>query len=273
MSYILEALKKLEREKSRSRRAVDPLKQIVTHEYSPSVSLASRASWLKAAVGVLVAVALIGTTYWTTRYVLLPHRQTAVSEHKGEPVVTNEVARDAEGLSGEHIRGRSRVPSSPPSTASDNASMPLDRKRPGSQLHAYGDAPNEDDTGFEGGTYPLKSEYQSRLSPLDAIEQPLDLEDNELGTQGLYSDPASEQEGENTAGERFAVTHAPSGSPALKISAIAWSNDTSKRFAIVNLRSVHEGDSIEGALVHEIHEDGIVFKWQGDNYKILMSRH
>ena len=108
---------------------------------------------------------------------------------------------------------------------------------------------------------------------LDAIEQPLDLEDNELGTQGLYSDPASEQDGENTVGERFAVTHAPSGSPALKISAIAWSNDTSKRFAIVNLRSVHEGDSIEGALVHEIHEDGIVFKWQGDDYKILMSRH
>jgi hypothetical protein len=73
--------------------------------------------------------------------------------------------------------------------------------------------------------------------------------------------------------QRYASMRPPSGFPALRISAIAWSPDALKRFAIVNLKSVHPGDSIEGAMVSEIQSDGIVFKWQGSEYKILMSRH
>jgi hypothetical protein len=57
----------------------------------------------------------------------------------------------------------------------------------------------------------------------------------------------------------------------IRINAIAWSRDKSQRFALVNLKTVHEGDQVQGLSVVEIEEDGVVFEQGGTKYRVRLS--
>lgn len=56
----------------------------------------------------------------------------------------------------------------------------------------------------------------------------------------------------------------------IKISAIVWSREKKNRFAMINLKTVYEGDSYEGKGVLEIQQDGILFMEGNEQYKILL---
>ena len=58
----------------------------------------------------------------------------------------------------------------------------------------------------------------------------------------------------------------------IKINAIAYSRDEGSRFAVVNLKTVHEGDQLEGLAVVEIQENGIVFEEGGTRYIVLLGK-
>jgi hypothetical protein len=58
----------------------------------------------------------------------------------------------------------------------------------------------------------------------------------------------------------------------IKINAIAYSGDERNRFAVVNLKTVHEGDRVEGLVVVEILENGIVFEEGGTKYRVLLGK-
>ncbi len=58
----------------------------------------------------------------------------------------------------------------------------------------------------------------------------------------------------------------------IKINAIAYSRDERSRFAVVNLKTVHEGDQVEGLAVVEIEENGIVFEEGGTKYRVSLGR-
>jgi len=58
----------------------------------------------------------------------------------------------------------------------------------------------------------------------------------------------------------------------IKINAIAYSRDERNRFALVNLKTVHEGDRVEGLAVVEIQENGIVFEEGGTKYRVLLGK-
>ena len=58
----------------------------------------------------------------------------------------------------------------------------------------------------------------------------------------------------------------------IKINAIAYSRDERSRFAVVNLKTVHEGDQVEGLAVVEIQENGIVFEEGGTKYRVLLGK-
>jgi len=66
----------------------------------------------------------------------------------------------------------------------------------------------------------------------------------------------------------------PSGSamspPSLRITAIGWDEDPSKRFAFVNGMMVHEGDIIEEAKIVEIYPKHIRFLQNGQYFEIRM---
>jgi type II secretory pathway component PulC len=57
----------------------------------------------------------------------------------------------------------------------------------------------------------------------------------------------------------------------IKINAIAWSRDRNQRFALVNLKTVREGDKVQGLSVVEIEEDGVVFEQGGTKYRVTVS--
>ena len=61
-----------------------------------------------------------------------------------------------------------------------------------------------------------------------------------------------------------------SSETGLRISAIVWSPDRGKRFAIVNLKTVYAGDSVAGARVEEILEDEVVFEKGGERFSVGM---
>ena len=58
----------------------------------------------------------------------------------------------------------------------------------------------------------------------------------------------------------------------ISIGAIAWSTESDKRFAVVNHKTVHEGDHVSGLEVAEIGKDGIIFRDGSETYKVLMKR-
>ncbi len=58
----------------------------------------------------------------------------------------------------------------------------------------------------------------------------------------------------------------------IKINAIAYSRDERSRFAVVNLKTVHEGDRVEGLAVVEIQENGIVFEEGGTKYRVSLGK-
>jgi hypothetical protein len=60
--------------------------------------------------------------------------------------------------------------------------------------------------------------------------------------------------------------------PEIKINAIAYSRDEDARFAVVNLKTVHVGDQVEGLAVVEIQENGIIFEEGGTKYKVLLGK-
>ena len=58
----------------------------------------------------------------------------------------------------------------------------------------------------------------------------------------------------------------------IKINAIAYSRDDRSRFAVVNLKTVHEGDELEGLAVVAIQENGIVFEREGTKYRVRLGK-
>lgn len=272
MSYILEALRKLEREKARTRKEIDPVRQLVRLDHVSSEPSPKLRVWQKLAIGTSVGILLIGATYWTTRHIFLSNPQALVSSgRRGTDVSKEEIQVPVdvqEGRIEEGTKARSPV-------SQDNAIL-LGQKEVISRTRAHEETGREErqEDSLPGPSLP-RSEYRPSLDQQsDTIREPLNLEDDQSGESPRVDvGRMARSERRNTAGERDYAAQLPQDFPALKISAVAWSSDTLKRFAIVNLKSVHEGDSIDGAVVSEIQIDGVIFKWRGNEYRLLMSRH
>lgn len=271
MSYILEALKKLEKDKARSRKELDPIRQLVRLDYASAEPSRGMRGWHKLAISICVGVLLISATYWTTRRMFLSNLHDLVGPAtKGRHVVLDE-AQNPSGVQSQKEENARALPLA----LQDNATL-LPRRE------SLSKPPSGEETGREGHQEvsppepsPPRNEYHSDVDqPNDSVGEPLKLDDDqvdELPTANMQRTVKSERR--SRAGERTYAAQTPPNFPALKISAVAWSPDSVKRFAVVNLRSVHEGDSIEGAVVSEIQLDGVIFKWQGNEYRLLMSRH
>lgn len=72
------------------------------------------------------------------------------------------------------------------------------------------------------------------------------------------------------------VEHTPAGPaatpPSLKISAIVWYEDPSKRFAMINGTISTEGSLVDGVKVAEIRPTGVVFLHNGQYFEIPISK-
>ncbi|MBT8356941.1 MAG: GspB domain-containing protein [Desulfobacterales bacterium] len=59
----------------------------------------------------------------------------------------------------------------------------------------------------------------------------------------------------------------PSGVSGLKLQAIAWSSNSKDRICVVNGRILHEGSSIDGALIFRIDKNDVSFQKEGERWK------
>jgi hypothetical protein len=66
---------------------------------------------------------------------------------------------------------------------------------------------------------------------------------------------------------RSAISFKSAASSGLKLQAIAWSSDSKERIAVVNGRILHEGSSIEGALIIRIDKNDVSFQKGGEQWK------
>jgi hypothetical protein len=116
----------------------------------------------------------------------------------------------------------------------------------------------------------------TRLPP--KIETPAGNKPTEasLGEKKTNQNVISEEPKVAPGNTKKTPEHAPTGSattpPSLKISAIVWYEDPSKRFAMINGMITTEGSLIEGVKVVEINPTGVRFLHNGQYFEIPMSR-
>jgi len=237
MSYILDALRRLEQDKERAKRGTSPMEAVFVPDIEGVEAPERMRLWWVGALVVLL-VTVIALTYWITRHTLVPP-----TEHAREGAVPQ--------LSS----AQPRYDSSPPAPSPEAAS-----------------------SSFQ----PLPSDPE-RTAPSPTPTKPAEVADpsppirTEAGSHPVVSsdedDLAGRQEravvsGEASEGE---VIQEWKGSD-IKINAIAYSRDERGRFAVVNLKTVHEGDRIEDLAVVEIQEDGIVFEEGGTKYRMSLGK-
>lgn len=59
----------------------------------------------------------------------------------------------------------------------------------------------------------------------------------------------------------------------LKLQALAWSDEVTKRMAVINGRIVREGESVDGYRVIEIHEEEVVVNQDGKSWRLEFGLH
>ncbi len=229
MSYILDALRRLEQDKELAKRGASPMEAVLVPDIE-GVETPERMRFWWVGAGVVLLVAAIALTYWITRHTLVPpveHAQEGTSPQFSSARPEYEPPPPAPSPT----RVTSSNPGAPPS------SPPL-RK-------------------------PAEVAVPAPPIPVEAVSQPVvpTGEDTLAGRQDRAA--TSEEASEDEVFEEWRGSK-------IKINAIAYSREERNRFAVVNLKTVHQGDRVEGLAVVEIQENGIVFEEGGTKYRVKL---
>ena len=252
MSYILDALRRLEQDKERAKRGTNPVEAVLVPDLEAEErSERKRFGWVF--VGLVVVVAVIAATYWITRRTLVSpgdHVREGKAPHLAavRPGYDRLPPRPAPEAGPSSLRALPPLRERTVSPATHEAEVPASSSKPEATPHL---------TPFEAEPIPLRDEERRRPAVFtgEGAGQPAGQHDSVM-----FPD-ASEAE----------VIQRWRGSE-IKINAIAYSRHRQNRFAVVNLKTVHEGDLFEDLVVAEIQEKGILFERAGKKYKVLLGR-
>lgn len=274
MSTILDALRKLEEERKRQQGA-DPIREALEPVAAPAGSSpARRGQAVRVGAVVLVLLAAVLVTY-------------RLSTREDRPVATVTPSTPAVAL-----RGPGGEPSLSPQP-SPQSSAPADRA-----VHSFPppfyEAPRgqtaEDAAASPGRPHSSVVDLpETRSSPGRVVPLP---EGTELGIEAEAPVAATEEAAPQDAEEEAPLVpeEIPFEEPdmeevapeprratsqeeqGIRISAVVWSPEPQNRFAVVNLRTLREGEEISGRVVDEIQPDGVIFVEGGQRYKVLLGR-
>ncbi|MGW8320898.1 MAG: general secretion pathway protein GspB [Thermodesulfobacteriota bacterium] len=237
MSYILDALRRLEQDKELAKRGASPMEAV----FVPDIERVEapermRLRWVGA--GVVLLVAVVALTYWITRHTLVPPTEHA-----------------PEGTAPQLSSVQPRYDPPPPAPSREVASSSF-QPRPSARERT---APSP--------TLRKPAEVANPSPPIraEAGSQPV-VSTGEDALAGRQESAAMSREVSEAE-----VIQEWKGSD-VKINAIAYSRDEKGRFAVVNLKTVHKGDRVEGLAVVEIQEDGIVFEKGGTKYRVSLGK-
>jgi hypothetical protein len=344
MSYILDALRRLEQDKEKARKPANPL-QTVLHS-GPEIDLRFRKTrrpfWPWILTGLLVFLVAVGVTFWIGRI-------TAPEMPSGsEPSVARKIPPVAEAGSGPGSLPRERGSAvqvaealrpevgSPPAASTDHPAdlppgessavrkvppvregFPMSGRLPGPRGSAGQVAESRSGVGSRSAAVPdiLPASLPRSLSgdvpppaPEDSAEpfassaiadSPAEAEpawetlkpaaEPLPETPGVDREPTSSQERlepkrkrggavarteqDEIEQELASVPRLTGSETGIRISAIVWSPNRDKRFAIVNMKTVHAGDPVDGNTVVEIGEDAVVFEKEGTRFSVGIHGH
>jgi hypothetical protein len=246
MSIILDALKKLDRE--RSDRPDGP-PNIGTEILRPDPPFRGKRTPLYFATILLTAVAATAITYAVVVWFGFPSKS-------GPPTSMSSPAPK------QPVKPASPEAISPPKSgppASVNSSAPSQQVIPDPPSHEPARASGEE----------IRPESSKIQNPPENKDPATPLGEKK-GGQNVIPEKADAVPGNKGKG----VEPIPSGSamspPPLRITAIGWDEDPSKRFAFVNGMMAHEGDIIEEAKIVEIYPKRIRFLHNGQYFEIRM---
>lgn len=286
MSTILDALRKLEEERRKSRQGMDPFREVLEPSAAPTrpgPSMRRQAAWVGVILLVLAAAVLLSyrlarredrrVREGLTSAVPAEVVHVPTSEQRRLSSVQSPSSRVVGGPAGSALRSPRDVPHEPEARETarspDRADSPVVRLSEASRsaapivLFPEGTEPGMDSEGLGEDTeeVPLEGPDMEELVP--EAEQEMGRE--AVGRESQGSLDASDVRLE----PRRATADEERG---IRISAVVWSPDPENRFAVVNLRTLREGDQISGRLVDEIQSDGVVFVEGGRRYKVLLGR-
>ncbi len=272
MSYILDALRRLEQDKEKARKPANPIQTVL--DGGPQEQAGQRRGkktlwpWLLA--GLLLLFLAVGITFWVAR-TTAPEPQAVSSSMSSSPgaaaAVTPAPSRGAPAEPGKSSRTGLRTPQpygretarKTPAVTVPRVSPPSVSPPPGAVSSVRAPEPSSPlpppDTPV---AVPSLPEPAKPVLPLEQV-------------RSRKPEPVATPVPAPAAREQKPPPTRLSGSAAgLRISAIVWSPNREKRFAIVNLKTVYEGDSVGGSRVMEILEDDVIFEKAGSRFSVGM---
>ncbi len=247
MSVILDALRKLDREKS-SRRGGRG--NIAAEVLSADLPRPGRRIPPYFVVIVLTAAATAAITYGVVEFGFLTKSSPPPSK---APVASQPImpppSLDSALLS---------KPSSPSATSAMNPPAPVQQAAPSSLSRE----PVHD---IREGARPLSPKIESPVEARPPAASPAEKETSQRTPQERTDTPPSNtiKPAEQTPGES-------STPPPLKLSAIIWYEEPSRRFAMVNGMIAYEGTLVEGVKVEEIHPNRVSFSYHGRFFEVTL---
>jgi general secretion pathway protein B len=268
MSVILDALRKLDREKA-ARRAGTA--NIAAEILRPGLPRAARRLPLYLAIVALTAVAAAVITYGVVEYKFKPSGisdkasplpPVSAKSLSPEPVNPPAVAPPAQpeplnsGKPAAPTAVRAPSPPPPAKQVEPAASMPP----PPQPVHEARD---------ETKRVPPKVESppESRTVPPSISSPP--SADEKKNPQSVVSEKPNGAPGKTEQpAEKQTVAEPPATPPSLRLSAIVWHEEPSKRIAMINGMISTEGSVVEGVKVEEIHPDRVRLSYGGRVFEI-----
>ncbi|MBM4313997.1 MAG: hypothetical protein FJ122_08780 [Deltaproteobacteria bacterium] len=260
MSVILDVLKKLDREKSSRRSAAA---NIALEILKPDPRPQKRSALYLAAIG-LTALAAAAVTYALMGFgVMNPptttRQETAQAPHRPDPLSVSSLlpARAPSALNRKAAPAQLSIDpaKSPPASGHKvtPAQLPPEEpKNPPASIHKAMPAPPLPEPNRE------TREETNRVPP----EPPTPAE-NRITTTVAPTEKMTSLTPPQPTPERSGAAQ-----PSLKISAIIWYDDPSRRFAMINDTMTREGSIIEEVTVEEIYPNRVRFSHHGRQFEI-----
>jgi cytoskeletal protein RodZ len=253
MSYILDALRRLEQDKERTRKGANPMEAVLIPDLEAGKP-AGRMPLRWVGLGVILLAVAVGATYWITR-------RTVVFS---TPQVREEPSPHLASTGPAEVRTARAGLSDP---ASSGTGTRLSDERGAPPTPSYAETARQPIVTAENGRASVSVDEETVSAPEETVSAP---EETVSAPEETVSAP----------GERASLSREtfkdevilPWEGEEIKINAIAWSPARDRRFALVNLKTVHEGDQLEGLTVVAIEEDGIVFEREGTKYRVSLGR-
>jgi general secretion pathway protein B len=247
MSVILDALKKLDREKL-SRRG--GMANIAVEILRPHPHLPVKRNPLYFAVISLTVVATAAVTYIAiVKFDFVSKSSPLPPEHS--PKLSERVT-PAPVEFGSLAKSLPPAPVSPPASSQQIPPAPLSTET----VH---------DVRDEISRVPLK------IQRPDENKSPAISAEDKKATPSVISEKVDVTPG-NTEKAIGTPNQSPTTPPLLKLSAIVWYEQPSERFAVINGMKANEGSVIEGVKVVEIHPTSVRFLYNGQHFEISMSK-